>query len=141
MTIIAVLDVNILASAAVSEQGLPRVVLRTGLRRHYRLATSTHILRKLSDTLQKPYFAERLSLTDREEYIRLIVSRSRQYQPDPGIRGIAPDAEDDLVLGTAVKARADFLITGDKGLLAVRSYGEIQIVTAEEFLTHLEGLT
>ena len=140
MTLIAVLDVNILASAAVSEQGLPRVVVRTGLRRHYRLATSAHILRKLSDTLQKPYFAERLSTTDREEYIRLIVSRSRHYQPDPSIRGVAPDAEDDLVLGTAVRAQADFLVTGDKALLALGHYGDIRIVTAEEFLMHLESM-
>jgi predicted nucleic acid-binding protein len=58
VTLTGVLDVNILASAAVSEQGLPRFILRFGLRRHYRLATSNHILRKLSDTLQKPYFAE-----------------------------------------------------------------------------------
>jgi predicted nucleic acid-binding protein len=43
------------------------------------------------------------------------------------------------VLGTAVAAEADFLVTGDKGLLAVGHYGEIQIVTAEEFLAYLEG--
>ena len=139
MSLIVVLDVNILASAAVSEHGLPRVVVRAGLRRHYRLATSTHILRKLSDTLQKPYSAERLPADDRQEYIRLLVSKSRRYKPDPTVREVAPDEEDDIVLGTAVKANADLLVTGDKGLLALREYREVRVVTVETFLAMLES--
>lgn len=140
MRLVVVLEVNILASAAVSEHGLPRIVLRAGLRRQYHLATSRHIIKKLSDTLQKPYFDERLASSDREEFIRLIVSRATRYHPDPSVTGVAPDAEDNLVLGTAVSAKADFLVTGDKGLLALRHYGDIQVVTAEEFLAHLEAV-
>jgi predicted nucleic acid-binding protein len=54
------------------------------------------------------------------------------------VRGVAPDTEDDLVLGTAVAANADFLVTGDKGLLAIGEYCGVRIVTAEAFLQALE---
>jgi predicted nucleic acid-binding protein len=59
VTLVVGLDVNILASAAVSEHGLPRVVLRAGLRRQFLFVTSPHILKKLVDTLER--VADRLA--------------------------------------------------------------------------------
>lgn len=70
-----------------------------------------------------------------------LAKRGRGGTPAPSVRGIAPDAEDDLVLGTAVKAEADFLVTGDRGLLAIGEYRGLRIVTADAFLTILEDLT
>lgn len=55
-------------------------------------------------------------------------------KPDPSVRGIAPDLEDDLVLGTAVAANADYLVTGDNGLLDLVEYPGVRIVTATQFL-------
>jgi predicted nucleic acid-binding protein len=37
-----------------------------------------------------------------------------------------------------VSAGADFLVTGDRALLALRQYAGIQIISAREFLTILE---
>jgi hypothetical protein len=56
------------------------------------------------------------------------------------LRGIAPGEAVDLVPGAAANAWATVLVTRDKDLLAIGHYGEIQIVTADEFLAHLEGL-
>jgi predicted nucleic acid-binding protein len=47
---------------------------------------------------------------------------------------VADDEEDDLVLGTAVAANADVLVTGDPGLLRIGEYRGVRIVTAREFL-------
>ncbi len=46
--------------------------------------------------------------------------------------GVRDDEEDNLVLGTAVTAGADYLVTGDRGLLRVGAYGGVSIVTARE---------
>ena len=43
-------------------------------------------------------------------------------EPDPSVSGVCDDAEDDHVLGTAVAANADYLVTGDRGLLRVGEY-------------------
>lgn len=55
-------------------------------------------------------------------------------EPDPSVSGVCDDDEDDLVLGTAVKANADYLVTGDKGLLRIGAYRGVRIVDASEFL-------
>jgi predicted nucleic acid-binding protein len=39
-----------------------------------------------------------------------------------------------MVLGTAVAAGADYLVTGDAGLLAIGEYRGVRIVSAREFL-------
>lgn len=43
-----------------------------------------------------------------------------------------------MVLGTAVAAGADYLVTGDQGLLAVGEYNGVRIVTARQFLDIFE---
>ena len=55
-------------------------------------------------------------------------------EPDLSVSGVCDDTEDDLVLGTAVKANADYLVTGDKGLLQIGEYRGVLIVDAATFL-------
>ncbi len=42
------------------------------------------------------------------------------------------------VLATGRLARADYLVTGDRGLLALGSYESMAIVTPREFVTVLQ---
>jgi hypothetical protein len=46
---------------------------------------------------------------------------------------VVADPADDPVLDAAVTARVDYLVTGDKALLAVKEYGGVKIVTARAF--------
>ena len=48
-------------------------------------------------------------------------------RPTPTPR-IAPDPDDDVVIGTALAAKADLIVTGDKPLLAVAEYQGVRIV-------------
>ena len=48
------------------------------------------------------------------------------------IRVVIDDAEDDYVQATGRLARADYLVTGDKGLLALRQYVGTKIITPKE---------
>ena len=41
---------------------------------------------------------------------------------------------DDLILATALSAQADYLVTGDKGLLGLGSFEDIPIVKVADFL-------
>jgi len=133
-----VLDVNIIASAALNEQGTPAKALDIALSADVRLAVSAHILNKLDDVLHRPYFLKHLSVAGRERIVSTFHGDREPVEPDESVRGIAPDGEDDLVLGTAVAANAEYLVTGDKGLLAIGAYRGVRIVTAEDFLRVLE---
>lgn len=48
-------------------------------------------------------------------------------RPTPTPR-IAPDPDDDVVIGTALAAKADLIVTGDKPLLPVAEYQGVRIV-------------
>ena len=50
------------------------------------------------------------------------------------VSGIAPDADDDVVIGTAVAARADLIVTGEKPLLSVAKYDGGRIVSVTDAL-------
>ncbi len=48
------------------------------------------------------------------------------------ISGIAPDPDDDVVIGTALAAQAQWVVTGDKPLLSVSEYQGVRIVQVSE---------
>lgn len=51
------------------------------------------------------------------------------------LHGVCRDPNDDMVIECAINAGADVIVTGDKDLLAVRSYEGIRIITPREFLS------
>jgi predicted nucleic acid-binding protein len=67
-------------------------------------------------------------------YLNAILQFAIRVEPDPSVIGVADDDEDDKVIGTAVAANADIIVTGDKGLLALKAFQGIPIVSAREFL-------
>jgi putative PIN family toxin of toxin-antitoxin system len=54
-------------------------------------------------------------------------------RPTPTPR-IVSDPDDDVVIGTALAAKADLLVTGDRGLLDVGAYQGTRIVSVTEAL-------
>ncbi len=50
---------------------------------------------------------------------------------------IAPDPDDDVVIGTALAAKADLLVTGDRMLLSVAAHQGTRIVSVAEALQAL----
>jgi uncharacterized protein len=73
------------------------------------------------------------------------LERLRRFLESDGVRvpisitvsGVASHPEDDLILATAVSAQADYLVTGDRQLLALGEYQGVQIVTPRDFATTL----
>ena len=41
---------------------------------------------------------------------------------------IAPDPDDDVVIGTALAAKAEFIVTGDKPLLPISEHQSVKII-------------
>lgn len=139
MTYRTVLNINILASATRSFRSPPGQVTFLGLRREYQLVVSEHILITLDAVPQRPYFAAFLPPERRQSGIAELRTAAVLVESDSTIAGIAEDEDDDLVLGTAVAAGADYLVTGDQGLLAIGAYESVRILTARQFLDILES--
>jgi uncharacterized protein len=54
------------------------------------------------------------------------------------VDGVCRDPNDDMFLAAAVNARAPWIVTGGRDLLAVGGYGEVRIVAPQEFLERFD---
>jgi uncharacterized protein len=133
------LDVNMLVSGFLKGGGPPSTIIDAWRTGRFQVLLSTHIIESVHDVWERPYFIANSARIDRELAVELMVEQTEPVDPDPSVTGIADDDEDDLVLGTAVAAGADYLVTGDTGLLAIGEYRGVKIVTAREFLMLIDA--
>lgn len=135
--ITVVLDSNVLASGFVRPHGAPGALLGAWRAEAFDLVVSDHILSEVTRTLDKPYFAQRLTTSRRTANIALLRSDATITPLTVPVRGVATHPEDDRVLATAVSAQADYLVTGDHKLLQLRSYEGVGILSPRDFLNLL----
>jgi uncharacterized protein len=89
----------------------------------------------LTDVLSRPKYKGKIaaSLLTVDQLIDLYAELVALVRPVP-TPPLAPDPDDDVVIGTALAAKADYVVTGDKGLLSVGDYECGRIVTVSEAL-------
>ncbi|MDQ3655060.1 MAG: putative toxin-antitoxin system toxin component, PIN family [Chloroflexota bacterium] len=98
------------------------------------IVASEHILDGVSRALATPYWRKRLDIHDIEDRLSRVRVLMDLADPVDDIHGAAEDDEDDLVLATAVAAKADYLVTGGKYLLRIGEFRGIPIVSPRDFL-------
>lgn len=134
-----VLDTNVLVSAVRADRG-PLAVIREGwLTGRFQVYVSEQLLDEVERTLTKPYFAARLGPERTDRFLTLL-KRTAVLQPiiDP-VTGVATHPEDDWILATAKSAQAQFLVTGDKALHALESFGSARLIDPAAFADYLES--
>ncbi len=132
----AVLDTNVLVSALLSAGGIPNQVLRqAGLT--YQLFASDKILEEAEEVLRRPRIRERGQLTEDKirEFLAILQTVADIVPDPPSLQVIEDDPDDNIILGCALGAQADYLVTGDMHLKRLGSYEGIRIVSPSEFLT------
>lgn len=134
-------DTNTLASGVLGPLTSPPARLITAWRENrFTLVISEHILIELECTLQKPFFAQRLSPRVVSSFVHLL-RRSASVAPTPGrLPPTATHPEDDRVLEAALTGRATYLVTGDRKLQALRTFEGVRIISPRQFLLPLTRL-
>jgi putative PIN family toxin of toxin-antitoxin system len=127
-----VLDTNVVVSGLLWN-GLPRTLLSACTAVPELAFTSVELLREFMETLSKPKFSDKLAASgfSPEELLKRYAELTMVVRPAPVPR-LAPDPDDDVVIGTAIAAKADFVVTGDLALLSVGSYTGGRIVRVTE---------
>jgi len=125
-----VLDTNVLFSGVASPDGIPASILEAWRIGGLRVVLSQHILEELVRVLPR---LRKASMTPIE--IRTLAEtfwlRAEIAEPDSELDPDLRDPADQLVLATLRVSQADYLITGDKDLLALA--GKYPILTPAEF--------
>jgi putative PIN family toxin of toxin-antitoxin system len=136
--ITAVLDTNVLVPGFAKKSGPPSALVDLWLAQRFKLIISEIILAELDHAWSKPYWAMRFSPEDIRETTTFLRIAAEVTSLSLAVKGVATHPADDLILATAVSANADYLVTGDKPLLAIGYYEGIPILSPREFLTILE---
>src|SRR6266851_4283589 len=139
----AVLDSSVLVSAFLTPHGSVVRLLRDPVRSRYPLCLSEYILTETAETLlSKSRLRDYASYadTDVRDYIRWLLTQAEMVADLPELRVVTNDPKDDPIIATAVAAKADYLVTGDRAhLLPIRVYRGIRIVSPRQFLEVLGG--
>jgi putative PIN family toxin of toxin-antitoxin system len=129
-----VLDANTLASGAITTTGTLASIIDAWRNGKYTVIVSEPILLELERTLQKPYFQQRLTNEQSSRFIMLLRKRATISTITISVRGVATHPEDDLILATALSAKANYLVTGDAKLQKLGTYSGIRILSPRAFL-------
>ncbi|NPV70640.1 MAG: putative toxin-antitoxin system toxin component, PIN family [Firmicutes bacterium] len=126
-----VLDTNVLVSA-LGWAGPERRVYEMCLQGEIDLCICRHTVEDLLRVLDYPKF--KFHEHHKVAFVQGLLRVANLVSPGPLPDVIRDDPDDNRVLACASNARAEFLITGDRHLLQLGSYGDTIICTASTFL-------
>jgi len=131
-----VLDTSVLISALLFKGELSRLVVGWQMGAFIPII-SKETFEELEAVLGYPKF--RLSNEEKRLILRKeILPFFEVMEVREKVKGICRDPADDKFISCAVSAEADFIITGDKDLMAVKRYRSVKIVSASDFLKMMD---
>jgi putative PIN family toxin of toxin-antitoxin system len=127
-----VLDTNTVVSALLWE-GVPKRLLAAVGGGGIALFTSPPLIAELSDVLSRRKFEKQIGAAQltSSQLLDFYARSSTLVEPVPTPR-VVSDPDDDVVIGTALAAKADFIVTGDSALLAVGEHEGVRILSASD---------
>jgi uncharacterized protein len=131
----AVLDANVMVSGILTE-GIPRRILRAWRAGRFHLLASQVTLNEMAHVLRYPKIARRHRWSDSEIHA-FMESLEALAILTPGklrLNVVAADPSDDRYLECAIEGEADYLVTGDRHLLGIAVYREMEILSPRVFV-------
>ncbi len=130
-----VLDTNIIISSALG--GALVFVLEKWDEGKFTVIVTTDIVSEYFEVLNRPKFGLKQETIDR--ITQYIYQFSEFVVPEEQIRFLEDDPKDDKFIEAAIAGKVDFIVSGDKHLLAIKEFRSIPIVSGREFLEWLEA--
>ena len=109
--------------------GTPGLLLQAARERRVDLFTSTAMLAELTDILGRRKFDKKIAASGVtiDQLVDGYAQLAALVHPTT-VQRIAPDPDEDVVIGTAVSANAEFIVTGDKPLLTVSEFQGVKVI-------------
>lgn len=89
-------------------------------------------LEEITSVLRRPKFRSHFSSDDIEEFLSLLYKSARIVEIHHTIKDCR-DEKDNFLLETAIRGKADYIVTGDKDLLVLNPYRGKKIIGFREF--------
>lgn len=143
----AVVDTNVWVSAALNPEGYPARLLEAFRQRQFLTVVSRPLMDELTAVFQRPRLVRRFRIPEPvvRALVELIEARSLWVDITGELR-LCRDKRDDMVLETALKGQAQYLVSRDDDLKRdlqlieqLQAHG-VQIVSVQQFLDALGRL-
>jgi putative PIN family toxin of toxin-antitoxin system len=137
----ALLDANVLMSAAIRPSGPPGLIISALLERGaFELVLSPSIITEVEEALKLPKVRKYVRAPGEAVLWLADLAAVADLANDTGrVKGVSRDPDDDAVLSAAMEGRANVIVTGDEDLLALEEYEGIAILTPRAFLEMMNG--
>jgi putative PIN family toxin of toxin-antitoxin system len=131
-----VLDTNVLISG-IFFSGPPSTILHAWHSRKLQLCVSVDILEEYLNVAER--LASRYAGIEYEGILEMIVQNSELVQaPDLPDR-VSKDPDDDKFLACALASNTGIIVSGDRDLILVSGYANIQVLTPKAFVSEFLG--
>jgi putative PIN family toxin of toxin-antitoxin system len=111
--------------------GKPRKLLRKLLEKHT-IILSSQMLAELTDVLSRDKFS--VTSAQVERFISSLLRKATIVPVDSILKVILDDPDDDIVFNTALNGKADYVVSGDKHLLALKKFEKIEVMKVNQVL-------
>lgn len=144
MAIRTVIDTNIWVSSLLNPFGFPARLRKSFEESVFNVIISELMLEELAEVLNRPKLKNKYGIfeDDIKELLILIEERSEPVLLSGDI-AICRDKDDNVVIETAIKGQADFLVTRDDDIKSdktvssfLKKYG-ISVISTAKFLAHI----
>ena len=125
-------DTNIIISAYYFKGNERKALLKT-INSNHTPVISTQVVSEIQEVMENKFDEKEDDIEDFLERLLADVNLGRDHRMEVDIE----DEPDRYIIGSAVKADCDFLVTGDKGIQDCE-IEEIRIIDAKELLKNLD---
>lgn len=132
-----VLDTNVLVSALI-KAGKPRDLFRK-LIKDKQLIVSRAIIEEFLDVVEDPKVARYASDQDVTVFLNMLGKAARVVHVKSRFKAVKEDPWDDIIVRAAYDGKADYIVSGDRHLLALKEFKGIKILTIDEMLNVLNS--
>ena len=136
-----VLDTNIVASGLLWD-GTPARIIDAAYEGAIEIYTSRILLAELNSILKREKFSKAIAASGLgiEGLVLGYAELALLVEPLPIPPTIIADPDDDHVLACALTAQADLIVSGDKHLLNLGIFQNIDIITAAQFIERIRAI-
>jgi len=131
-----VLDTNITVSALIAKEGAPAKIFEKLILGKIANYTNSEIVRELKEVLNRREITKRTTKKARDFIFKHYLNNSIKIVTNTKVK-IVEHESDNKFIETALDAKAEYIISGDKHLLLLKKFRDIRILRAKEFLEKL----
>lgn len=130
-----ILDTNIIVSLFIKRSETAKTVFDALKNNGFQLVISEAILKETLEVLSRPRIRQLTKMSKKEirQLGLLLLENALKVKPQTKL-AVCRDPFDDKFLECAVAAKADYLVSGDKDLLVLKSFRGTAIIRLAEFM-------